>query len=129
MKTFSMLLLLLVTCLCRGQVSTNAPHLATVPEAVNIASGLRVGMRQRDVLKFLEHRGITYESTNIYSASVGSAVGWTTSLPLAGGCNLGLDMRPRKFGETPWGADGLLEGAFIESNHVHIISITFTNRP
>ena len=129
MKMFSLLVLLLVTCHCRGQVSTNTPHLATVPEAVNTASGLRVGMRQWDALKFLELRGITYESTNIYSASVGSAVGWTTSLPLASGCSLGLDMRPRKFGEKPWGADGLLEGAFIESNRVHIISITFTNRP
>lgn len=111
-------------------------NLVSVSRAVEVASGLYVGMKEMDAYALLARGGITNTITgtngltSVYSLSVGNSRGWTTGYPLAQGCSIDLKMRASEVRtDGLWGGNGLLEAAFIRSNGVGLISITLTNRP
>jgi hypothetical protein len=152
-------LYLMVLPFARGQ-GTNAPtnfvatpgvlfmtshsNLTVISKAVDAASGLRVGMTEREVAKHLERHGMP-GMAKLYSATVDRGRTWYTFYPLAGECSLGLQMRstnnnlpsrqvtiPANKNKVTAGApssdDGrVLERAFIWSQGVEVRSITFTN--
>jgi hypothetical protein len=121
---------------------TSHSNLTVISKAVDAASGLRVGMTEREVAKHLERHGMP-GMAKLYSATVDRGRTWYTFYPLAGECSLGLQMRnsqvtsnqvalPANKNKVTAGApssdDGrVLERAFIWSQGVEVRSITFTN--
>lgn len=93
-------------------------------EAIKVASRLRVGMREEDVVRVLA-------TNRLYSTfSLGAMTGWTSFYTLSNGCSLGLDYIAREVrGGGHWGGNGALRKACIQSNCVNIISIALTNAP
>jgi hypothetical protein len=120
---------------------TSHSNLTVIAKAVDAASGLRVGMTEREVAKHLERHGMP-GMTKLYSATVDRGRTWYTFYPLAGECSLGLQMRnslvssnqvkssATKVTSGAFSGEGrVLERAFIWSQGVEIRSITFTNAP
>lgn len=96
----------------------------TVAEAIKVASQLRVGMSEADTGKFVAKHGLTN------TVAIGALVGWGSFYNLSDGSSLVLNYRPQPMNTNMWWeGKGLLKEAFIQSNGVNIISITFTNRP
>jgi hypothetical protein len=107
---------------------TSSSNLVTISNAVKLASGLRVGMPQADVQKYMQDHGMT--QTNVYSISLDRGRTLTYPYPLAAGASLMLDMHctnapPGLFG---W-KDPVLDRAYIQSQGANIISIALTNAP
>lgn len=129
MRTTTILIFL---CLLPGGLYSQTNRV-TVADAVKVASGLRVGMREDDADEYLFDHGIncrTYDTNGavlIYYSSVGDNFRWTTCYPLRAAFNLDLDYS-NAYTTTNWYEwNGILEDAKIESNEMDIISITFTN--
>jgi hypothetical protein len=132
--TILALILALFSGIVLAQTFSGATKRLAASQAVKIASGLRVGMGEADADRFLESHGIsgrivgTNGAVIIYSQRVGDNFGWDTIYPLKDECYLHLDYTATKI-RTNWGGDGLLNRAFIQSNGVDIVFVTFTNAP
>jgi hypothetical protein len=91
-------------------------------QAVNLATQLRVDMREEDVVKFLEEKHRLKPGSR-----VGTAGEWVRFYVLADGCHLELRIGPKGMINDKW-ENGLLRSASIQSNGQKIISITLTNK-
>jgi hypothetical protein len=117
----------------QAQTSINPTNRVTVAEAVKIASGLKVGMKEDDADEYLRIHGISgrvYDTNGavlIYRTSVGDNFFWTTFYPLKEEFGLGLDYSNAYTTTNSLERNGVLQGAEISSNSVDIISITLTN--
>ncbi|HTJ00772.1 MAG TPA: hypothetical protein VL527_17960 [Dongiaceae bacterium] len=123
MKAFALISSLFILTLCvYGQVYyTNN---VTRAEAIQAASRLRAGMWQEDASKMLSTNGLKN------AMAVGAITGWDLCYGLADGTSLHLDYRARELAKNGrWGGNGELQRAFIQSNGVNIVFITFTNAP
>jgi hypothetical protein len=92
-------------------------------QAIKISSGLKVGMSEGEVGRFLETNGLTGEFT------IGSHVGGTRSYLLSDGCTLCLDISLKSGSYTVAWTNRILRAASIQSNGVKIVSIILTNAP
>jgi hypothetical protein len=104
---------------------TPTPKKIGQAEAAKIASQLTVGMGEDDATKFLTSNGLKN------GPRIGTSQMWYHYFPLTNNLNLGLEFRPRAPRSDGALADGLLQGAFLQSNGVNFITITitFTNAP
>jgi hypothetical protein len=138
MRALTITLIVFCTC-CYGQTQTpgtnrvlyitTSSNLASISNAVRIASGLRVGMVGLDVQKYMQNHGMV--QTNVYSISLDRGRTSSCPYPLAGGAMLMLDMhctQPPKSGLFGWSAP-VLDRARIESQGTDLISIALTNAP
>lgn len=103
-----------------GKVFTNRIGQA---QAFQLASRLKVGMREEEANQYLERNGLGW------SISAGSSFGWFNNFQLTNGCSLILDIKPKKFRADGEWRDGLLQAAFIYSNSVQIADIRLANAP
>jgi hypothetical protein len=96
----------------------------TRAEAIRVASRLRVGMWEEDASRILSTNGLKN------AIGAGAITGWDRCYRLSDGTSLHLDYRARELAKDGrWGGNGELRRAFIQSNGVNILFITFTNAP
>jgi hypothetical protein len=109
---------------------TSCSNLVTISNAVKIASGLRAGMPNADVIKFMHDHDMS--QTNVFSMSLDRGRALSCFYPLAGvSTSLVLAMEcsePPTLGLYGW-KNPLLKGAYIQSQGSNIIFITLTNAP
>lgn len=114
--------------------TATSSNLISISNAVRIASGLRLGMSETEVQKYMHAHGMTNEwegQTKMFSISVDR--GDTLNCPyfLAGGATLWLEMHSTK--PPPSGQFGrsapLFSKATIQTSDDHIIPIAPTNAP
>jgi hypothetical protein len=108
---------------------TTASNLVSISNAVKIASGLRVGMTNADVDKYMHDHGYGWQ-TNVGGMSANRVTAWfyplataSSSLVLETECSM-----PPTPGLFRW-TNPLLKRAYIQSQGVDIIFITLTNGP
>jgi hypothetical protein len=95
-----------------------ATNHVTQAQAIAVASGLRLAMRDKDAVTYLERAGLTS------GMSMGCSHEWTTFYTLTDGCSLGLQIAPLQARADGAWANGRLNAAFIQSNGSNILSIS-----
>ena len=108
---------------------TSRSNFLSISNAVEVASGLRVGMAGEEVGKYMENHGMG--QTNVYSISLDRGRTVTYPYSLAGGAALMLEMHCTKApsaGLYGW-RDPVLDRAFIQSQGADIITIIPTRSP
>ena len=104
-------------------LSTNLP---TIDQAVKIASQLEHNMRERQVTAFVERNGLR---CLLYQA--GGSLNWSNFCPLTNDCYLELNFHQNGLLDqnSPFAKweYGFLNGVFIQSNAVRIVTISLTN--
>jgi hypothetical protein len=108
---------------------TTRSNLMSISNAVQIASGLRVGMVGADIQKYMQDHGMV--ETNVYSISLDRGRTMACPYPVGGGATLMLDMHCTKaptVGLFGWSAP-VFDRAYIQSQGAEIISIMPSNRP
>jgi hypothetical protein len=109
---------------------TSRSNLVTISNAVKIASGLRAGMPNADVVKYMQDHDMS--QTNMFSMSLDRGRTLSCFYALAGvSTSLVLEMecsQPPTLGLYGW-KNPLLKGAYIQSQGANIIFITLTNAP
>jgi len=123
MRLLATLILVFVASLTLIRAQTTLTNQISQPQAIALASHLKVGMREEDAVVLLKRGGLGD------SGSVGDSFGWYHGFPLTNGCILVLDIKPKRFRQDGAWADGLVHAAFIQSNGVNVVSISFTNAP
>ena len=119
---FSLLTILALAGAVSAQVFVS--NSVTRLEAIKVASQLRVGMSEEDASKFVAKRGLTN------AVGLGAMTSWGRFYSLTDGSSLVLDYRARPMTTNHWWeGKGVLEKAYIQSNSVTVLSITFTNVP
>ncbi len=99
------------------QLQTNLP---TLNQAIKIASQLGVYMREKDVTAFVERNGLTCDLYRL-----GGSFDWSNFCSLTNKCSLELHFQQNGLFRK-W-EYGLLNGVFIQSNGVRIVTINLTN--
>jgi len=125
MKAIASLVILVgfVAWVC-GQTNVYYSNNVTRAEAIRAASRLRLGMWEEHASKQLATNGLKY------AMGVGAAVGWNRYYGLSDRSSLVLDYSARSIAPSGfWGGNGILQGAWIESNSVTLAHITLTNAP
>jgi len=118
MKRFApIFVFLLAWCATAQQLQTNVPSLQ---QAIKVASQLGVHMRERNVTAFVERNGLHCELIRL-----GGSMDWANVCPLTNKCS--LEMHFRENGLFRKRQYGLLDGVFIQSNGVRIVTINLTN--
>ncbi len=118
----ALLLLFTLLLLTRGSAQVFVSNAVTRAEAIKVASQLRGGMSEENASEFVGKHGLTN------AVGMGADSGWGRFYLLTDGSNLVLDYGMRSmFTNDWWEGKGVLERAYIQSNGVNILSITFTN--
>ncbi len=106
-----------------AQALAGTTNQITQGEVLRVASSLRVGMREEDAAALLERAGLKTVAT------AGDSFGWYHCFSVSNGFSLVLDIKPKHFRRDGAWADGLVRGAFVESNGTNRVFIKLKNAP